>query len=182
MKTKLFILLLIGIIFSGCRTSKEIGENFSGTEKTESFQETEKEETQSGEKNVREEADHNVREETEKRTATSEKTTEYFPPTADNPQGGVKKSETEKIYITDEKAVTESVEKAVKETKEKYEKLLIEKDVRISLLEKELETLKTEKQENDSRPIQKSEWLWVGLVALIAVIILIFFIIRKVKK
>jgi PBP1b-binding outer membrane lipoprotein LpoB len=163
MKKIIFILILV-FLMSGCRTSKNTVENtYKKTEQANLIETVEKQEEEKAVAHTKEELEKETKENSEKTTSSIEQTTDFFEPTVENPQGGVPKSVTTKIYVTNEKAAREAIEKAIVETEEKYENLLTEKDLTIENKDKEIELLKTEVSEKDSRLIQKSEWMWIGL-------------------
>jgi ribosomal protein S9 len=164
MKKITFILILVFFSVSGCRTSKNTAENtYKETEQENRIEAVEKQEEEKAVAHTKGELEKETKENSEKTTSSIEQTTDFFEPTVENPQGGVPKSVTTKIYITNEKATKEAIEKAIVETEEKYENLLTEKDLMIENKDKEIESLKTEVSEKDSRLIQKSEWMWIGL-------------------
>ena len=160
------MLLVFVLCLSGCRTSKNIDSaykeqgNYSQTTET----------------NIQEEGKATVAQKEEKETKTtsmSEKA-EYFPPTPENPAGGAPKVIERTFYLTDEKAIN-----AVTSS---YEKQLTEKGVVIENLEKKIEELESQDIKSDSRPVQGSEWLWVGISFFIALAICILVCYIYVKK
>lgn len=168
---KYYILLLL-VVFSSCRTTKDINESYSEKENAEATIAVDRQKIETGEKNTREESDTTTREEYAKTTATKEKEIEYYPPTPDNPQGGVKRSEKEVIYITNEQATKEAIEKAIRETSENYERVIAEQ---LSIIESqavEIEQLKAEKSEKDSRPVQGKEWILLLIAGVVSIFIL----------
>jgi hypothetical protein len=130
------------------------------------------------EKEMQEEEKVTTNTKQEKKTNTAEisEKTEFFPPTAENPQGGAPKTIERNIYLTNEKVLNEIIES--------YERMLTEIDAIIEALRRDINSRESQVITNDSRPVQGNEWLWVGIAFFIVVVIctLGYIFIRKIKK
>ena len=151
---------------SGCRTLKNSEKDYKEQEAVERIVDKEVKEE--------EKASTNTKQETETKTAEISEKTEFYPPTAENPQGGVPKIVERKIYLTDEKVLNETIEN--------YERQLSEKDSIIEDLKKDIASQESTKIENDSRPVQDEEWLWIGLAFFLVVALSIFIVYLYKKK
>jgi hypothetical protein len=164
-KAVLFLVLILCL--SGCRTSKNINSDYKEQETSSQSIETSK--------NEEEKAEWVQKEERETITVGASEKIEFFPPTQENPAGGSPKTIEWTFYTTGEKTVNEITTS--------YEKKLSEKDVVIENLKREIAALELKTVESDSRPIQKSEWLWVGISFFIVLAIcgLVFYLCKKKK-
>jgi hypothetical protein len=161
--TTLFICAFL--LLSGCKASRNMERTYNESEGSAQETETEKRESE-------ESTGISI---TGKETKTAEvsETTEFFPPTLENPSGGAPKTSTRKIYVTDDKATNILIEEHKKE--------IYEKDKIISELQKKIESLELEKTESDSRPIQGGEWVWAGISFCIvaAIVCLAIYVCKK---
>jgi hypothetical protein len=168
MRKTTILLFIICLSLSGCRTLKNSEKDYKEQETARHIVEKEVQEE--------EKVSTNTKQEKETKTTEISEKTEFFPPTAENPQGGAPKIVERKIYLTDETVLSETIEK--------YERMLTEKDAIIENLKKIIDSQESQVITNDSRPVQGNEWLWVGIAFFFVVVIcaLGYIFIRKIKK